>query len=48
MTTDPDIAAESPLPRSVPVIGEFTPDDGDPLYYTFLEQNLPCSVTFFT
>ena len=48
MTTDPDIAAESPPPRSVAVIGEFTPGDGDPLYYTFLEQNLACSVTSFT
>ena len=47
MSDEPDTVATSPPTRSAPWIGEFNVNDGDPVYFIFVEQKVLCTVNSF-
>ena len=47
MSAEPEsVGSEVPM-RNNPWIGEFVADDGDPVYFIYIEQSVLCSVNTF-
>lgn len=47
MSDVPETVAAAPPIRSAPWIGEFMVDDGDSVFFIFVEQKILCSVNSF-
>ena len=47
MSDNPETVASSPPTRNAPWIGEFVVEDGDSVYFIFVEQKVLCSVNSF-
>ena len=48
MADVPETVATTPPVRNTPWIGEFNVEDGDSVYFIFVEQKVLCSVNSFT
>ena len=48
MSRDPESVANDVPARNTPWIGEFTADDGESIYFIYVEQTILCSVSVFT
>ncbi len=48
MSADPESYAKEVIGRNNPWIGEFVAEDGDPMYFLFIEQQVLFSVNTFS
>lgn len=48
MSDKPEDIAAAPPPRNTPWIGEFAVEDGESIFFIFVEQKVFCSVNSFT